>query len=210
MIQAEHHYQRVDLEGNCYIEATRDDTDDIQDCHYSVWKNGRKIHEGWLIYNIQYDYIRHREWWYGKLYYDYLKSDNTYGHLAEEYSHHPPKNWPSYWEPYPNNWEPVTPRGSDYFRQHGVSGAVPIVLECNVSFSIRFYITKDLKENPQSLIGCVEPLTPFERSVVDDAIKVFKTHTPTSEERKEWRIEFLREHSKEIGVEIPYDPRFID
>jgi len=208
MIQAEHHYQRVDLEGNCYLEATRDDTDDIQDCHYSVWKNGRKIHEGWLIYNIQYDYIRARKWWHGKLYYDYLKSDNTYGHLAEEFSHRLPEDYPNDWEPYPNNWEPVTPRGSDYFRQHGVSGAVPIVLECNVCFGIRFYITKDLRENPQDLISRAEPLTQDDLELVEYTKKIYETHT--SEERKERRIEFLREHSKEIGVEIPYDPRFID
>ncbi|HJJ99209.1 MAG TPA: hypothetical protein O0X23_03235 [Methanocorpusculum sp.] len=204
MILAEHYYQRVDLEGNCCIEATRDDTDDIQDCHYSVWKNGRKIHEGWLIYNIQYDYIRARKWWHGKLYYDNLKSDNTYGHLAEEYFHLPPPGG----SPYPNNWEAVTPRGSDYFRQHGICGASPIVLECNVCFCICFYIPSDLREIPMSLIDSVKPLTSWECGIVDDAKKIYEEHTP--EERKAWRLEFLREHSKEIGVEIPYDPRFID
>jgi len=203
MIQAEHLYQRVDLERNCYIEATRDDTDEIQDCHYSVWKNGRKILEGWITYNIQYDYIRLREWWHGKLCYDYLKSDNTYGHLAEEFAGYPPEDGG-----YPNDWEPVTPRGSDYFRQHGVSGTAPIVLECNVSFGIRFYVTQDLTENPQSLISSVNTLTPYECSIVNDEMRAYVKCTP--ERRKERRIEFIQEHSKEIGVEIPLDPRFID
>jgi len=203
MNQAEHLYQRVDLEGNCYIEATRDDTDEIQDCHYSVWKNGKKIHEGWVTYNIQYDYIRSRKWWHGKLIYDYLDSDRTYGHLAEEFAGYPPEDGG-----YPNDWEEVTPRGSDYFRQHGVSGAVPLVLECNVRFGIRFYITKELRRNPLSLIGSVESLTPSDIKMIELDKRTYVKTTP--EERRAERIEFIQEHSKEIGVEIPLDPRFID
>ena len=205
MIQAEHYYQRVDLEGNCYIEATRDDTNDIQDCHYSVWKDSKKIHEGWITYNIQYDYIRCRKWWHGKLFYDYLKSDNTYGHLAEEYSYLPPDD-PD-WEPYPNNWEPVTPRGTDYFREHGV-GTVAIVLECNVCFNIRFFITEKLKENHQDIICGIEPLEPHDLEVVELNKRTYEKETP--DERREERIKFLKWHSGEIGVEIPLDPRFID
>jgi len=218
MILAEHYYQRVDLEGNCCIEATRDDTDDIQDCHYSVWKNGRKIHDGWLIYNIQYDYIRHREWWYGKLYYDYLESDNTYGHLAEEFSYLPPEE-----KRYPNDWEPVTPRGSDYFHEEGITAVTPRLLECNVWFSVHFYIRKDItnpnKLNPPMNLIDVEPLTSDDRICVEEAKKKWKEWGKKREkepqkwreERKKWRLKFLREHSEYIGVfPIPYDSRFID
>ncbi|HJJ99628.1 MAG TPA: hypothetical protein O0X23_05480 [Methanocorpusculum sp.] len=40
MTQTEHHSQRVGLEGGGFIEATRDDTDEIQELHYAVWKDG--------------------------------------------------------------------------------------------------------------------------------------------------------------------------
>ena len=203
MIQAEHRYQRVELE-DCYIEATRDDTAEIQDCHYAVWKNGRKIVEGWVTYNIQYDYCRIRKWWHGKLCYDYLDSDETYGHLAYEY-------WlmPSPDGRYPGNWEPVTPQGSDYFRHHGVSGGSTMVLECNVSFSISFFRRDTLTECPiVDVIDCVEPLTPDDIERVKYAIESHEEHT--FEELKEKRINCLREFSTYIGVEIPYDPRFID
>ncbi|HJJ98862.1 MAG TPA: hypothetical protein O0X23_01450 [Methanocorpusculum sp.] len=80
MTQTEHHSQRVDFEGGGFVEATRDDTDEIQELHYAVWKDGRQIHAGWWIYNIQYDYARVRTWWYGKPYEDYLISET--GHTV--------------------------------------------------------------------------------------------------------------------------------
>jgi len=210
MTQTEHHYQRVDFEGGGFVEATRDDTDEIQELHYAVWKDGKQIHAGWVIYNIQYDYSRVREWWYGKPYGDYLESDETYGHLAEEYAHLPPEGG----SPYPDDWEPVTLRGSDYFHQEGVFPVRPMILECNVWIITGFYIQKDITNPYKKNLELLDVSTlddPDYRGYAqekEEERKKWKRRDPHQE--REERIQFLSELSRYIDERIPLDPRFID
>lgn len=52
----EHHTKRIDFGENGYIEATRDDTDEIQDFHLKAFlPDGTLVRERRVVYNIQYD-----------------------------------------------------------------------------------------------------------------------------------------------------------
>lgn len=83
----EHHTQRIDFGENGYIEATRDDTDEIQDFHLKAFlPDGTLVRERRVVYNIQYDYYRWQKWKSGELIDDYIGSVEGYGHLQWENS----------------------------------------------------------------------------------------------------------------------------
>ncbi len=108
----EHHYQRVDFE-NGYIEATREDTNELQDLRVKAYiPDGTLTREKRMMYNIQYDYFRSKEWINGILVRDAIIPCDSYGYLQWEYGAYPPEGWTN---PYPDNYEPVKPEGADKF-----------------------------------------------------------------------------------------------
>ena len=81
MPNTKHHYQRVDLE-NGYLQATRDDTDEIQDFRINAYlKDGSLVKSVRCMYNLQYDYKREQIWKNGVLIKDEILPGHGYGHL---------------------------------------------------------------------------------------------------------------------------------
>ena len=210
---AEHHYQRVDFE-NGYIEATRDDTDEMQDLRVKAYgPDGTLIREKRMMYNIQFDYFRCQEWVNGILVRDDIIPDDSYGHLQWEFSLQPP---PDDWvNPYPDNYEPVKPEGADMFHSQGITFA-PDFYELNVGAHVNFYIWEDLEEerkNGMNILTNVEKVRPCEQEIVDRWKREEEERMKTPFDAalaRDMRLVNLGKQCKEIGVEIPIDPMFID
>lgn len=211
---AEHHYQRVDFE-NGYIEATRDDTDELQDLRVKAYlPDGTLIQESRLVYNIQYDYCRRQDWKSGVMIKDIIIPHHAYGHLQWEFSLQPPP--PDDWvNPYPDNYEPVKPEGADMFHREGL-GYGFICFEMNITADVNFYIWEDLEERRKqemNLITEAEITAPCDQWIVDKWRKEEEERlkTPFDPARaRDMRLVNLGKQCKEIGVNIPIDPRFID
>ena len=201
-----HYTQHVDLD-NGYLEASRDDTDEIQDLHFAAYlMDGslpRKIRK---IYNIQYDYSRYQEWKYGVLIEDCIVLGHRYGHLMEEGCS--PTS-------YPDNFEPVKPEGAEMFHLEGIRSSV-VLLEHKTDVELNFYIFDDLEEwrKPgMNLITHICPMKPYEQWYYDSwekrELERLKKPFDPEQARKD-RIEDCKRHEKEICTTIPLDPRFID
>ena len=207
----EHHTQRIDL-AKGYIEATREDTDELQDLRIKAYlPDGKLIQELRLIYNIQYDYCRRQEWKRGVMFRDELITHYAYGHLQWEYSEqYPPDDWIN---PYPDNFEPVKPEGADMFRHEGWgSGFVCPELEY-YGFG-EFYIWDDLEEWKKQEIqkNILTPATmkTTEYPEIAQCVeKLLKSFNP--QKARDMRLFNLGRQSMEICFEkLPIDPRFID
>jgi len=210
-VQVDHHYQRVDLGENGYLEATRDDTDEIQDLHFAAYlKNGTKTREVHAMYNIPYDYSRHQLWRYDVLIEDYIVPHISYGHLQEEYSMMEPPEW---WvNPYPDNFEPVKPEGADMFHWEGKKMGITL-LEHKITAELNFYIFEDLQEcrkPDMNLITCVREMSQdyFDWKMEGEQEQLETPFDPVKARND--RIDSCKWQENYIGVPIPYDPRFID
>lgn len=213
----EHHTQRIDFGENGYIEATRDDTDEIQDLRLKAFlPDGQLARERRVVYNIQYDYSREQTWKSGVLITDYLDSIEGYGHLQMEYSwQNPPEGWVN---PYPDNYEPVKREGCDMFHQHGYEFNA-YLYENKVKATMNCYILKDLEawKKPAEInlitdahvVTFWDEVESIEEGFASERERLEKTPFNPDQARKK-RLEFLETYGKVIGVTIPYDPRFID
>ena len=213
----EHHTQRLDFGKNGYIEATRDDTDEIQDFRLKAFcPDGTLIRELRIVYNIQYDYSRRQKLKAGEIIYDSLGSIEGYGHLQWEYTQlTPPEGWVN---PYPDNYEPVKPEGCDMFHHHGYEFTASLY-ENKLKALMNCYIRKDLdawkKPDEITLLTNAHVVTHwhevefFEEAYASECERLAK-HPFNPDEARQKRLEFLKTYSKVIGVTIPYDPRFID
>lgn len=210
MTQVKHHYQRVDLGENGYLEATRDDTDEIQDLHFAAYlKDGTKTREVHVMYNIQYDYSRHQLWRYGVLIKDSIVPDISYGHLQEEFSIMPPEWWVN---PYPDNFEPVKPEGADIFHCEGRKLEITL-LEHKMTAELNFYIFEDLQEWRKPDMNLITGMSKMSQDYFDYKLECeqeqLKTPFDPVKARAD-RIDRCKWQENYIGVKIPYDPRFID
>lgn len=213
-MKPEHHSQRVDLETG-YIEATRDDTDEYQDLRVKAYTpDGTLIQESRIIYNVQYDYSRRQEWRNSVLIDDRVIPHHAYGHLQWEFSLQPPP--PEDWvNPYPDNYEPVKPEGADMFHREGL-GYGFICFEMNITADVNFYIWEDLEEwrkQGMNLITDAEITAPYDQWIVDkwkqeEEERLKNPFDPRA--ARDMRLVNLGKQCKEIGVNIPIDPRFID
>jgi len=141
----EHHTQRTDFGEHGYLEATRDDTDEIQDLRLKAFlPAGQLARELRVVYNIQYDYSREQIWKSGELIIDYLDSIEGYGHLQWENSVEGGGPDPDWVNPYPDNYEPVKPEGCDMFHRHGYEFPA-FFYENKVKAKMNCYILKDLE-----------------------------------------------------------------
>lgn len=213
----EHHTQRLDFGKNGYIEATRDDTDEIQDFRLKAFcPGGTLVRELRVVYNIQYDYYRRQKWKAGELFHDFLLSGEGYGHLQWENS--VGEMGPDWVNPYPDNYEPVKPEGCDMFHHQGYEFPASLY-ENKIDANMNCYIRKDLnawkKPDEITLITNAHVVTHwysldfFERAYASECEELAK-HPFNPAEARQKRLEFLESYGKVIGVEIPYDPRFID
>ena len=211
---AKHHYQRVDFE-NGYIEATRDDTDEMQDLRVKAcMPDGTLIRETRIMYNIQYDYCRWQEWINGIMIDDDILTHHAYGHLQWEFSLQPPP--PDDWvNPYPDNYEPVKPEGADMFHREGLNYGF-ICYELNIKARVNFYIWDDLEEwrkQGMNLLTEAKHPDPPSQWIYDEwkQEEEERLKTPFDPARaRDMRLVNLGKQCKEIGVNIPIDPRFID
>lgn len=213
-MKTEHHYQRVDFE-NGYIEATRDDTDEMQDLRVKAcMPDGTLIRETRIMYNIQYDYCRWQEWINGIMIDDDIIPHESYGHLQWENveGQSMGEDWVN---PYPDNYEPVKPEGADMFHSQGFNYGF-ICYEMNVEADVNFYIWDDLEEERKkdlNILTNVEKVRLYEQEIVDEwkQEEEERLKTPFDPARaRDMRLVNLGKQCKEIGVNIPIDPRFID
>ena len=208
----EHHYQRIDLETGYYIEATRDDTDEMQDLRVKTYgPDGNLIREKRIVYNIQYDYCRSQEWINSILIDDDIIPCESYGHLQWEYGAYPPEGWTN---PYPDNYEPVKPEGADIFHTEGISFSVYFGWS-KMSARANLYIWDDLDEfhrpDMDNLITQIEPAPAWYIQECQEYWKNKENFTKyNAAEAAKQRVMALRKHGKKIGVNIPIDSRFID
>lgn len=211
----EHHAQSVDI-GGIHLVAMRDDRDGIQDFRLTALASDsrRRIREWRIVYNIQYDYYRQQEWKADVLIYDALTSGNGYGHLQWENSvGGMGTNWKN---PYPDDHEPVKKEGCDMFRQEGYMFDA-FIFENMVKATMNCYIYDDLEEwrkHDLNLITEAHVVTGRDMTILEEWAKAeekelkkcpFDMNTARAK-----RVLFFDEYSKDIGVTVPYDPRFID
>lgn len=209
-MEMKHHYQRIDTETGCII-ATREDTEEFQDLEITEYTRGGVMYSKQrIIYNIQYDYIRSQDWHGKDLIHDAIKGLCSYGHLQYEYGNYPPEGWVN---PYPDNYEPVKPEGADMFHTEGIAFLVSFHV-ARINAHANFYILEDLDEFHQpvmeNLITQIRPATPRDiekwRKEEEELLKTpFDPHLA-----RDKRLVNLGKQCKEIGVDIPIDPRFID
>ena len=227
-----HHYQRIDVE-NGYIQATRDDTDETQEIRINAYQNdGTLIKSARHLYNIKYDYFRDQVWKGAAPIQDEIPISFGYGHLQWE-DVYGAKLFDEDWEnPYPDNYEPVNPNGTYIFRHHGLLCSF-FCVELNTSFDVNFYVWEELDEDRKPGLNLVTAVRPMNPRYIDDdreeeqkAMKNFdpeKARQQRIEETKRntqyLRCEFEKPeyqnavkavHAKEIDIEVPLDPRFID
>lgn len=91
-----------------------------------------------------------------------------------------------------------------------------ISTELKITARVNFYIWDDLenwRKQGMNLITNVEPATPHRQWFFDDAEKTEKERLKKPfdpHHARDMRLINLGKQCKEIGVEIPIDPRFID
>ena len=211
-MKTEHHYQRVDLE-NGYLEATREDTKEMQDLRVKAYTpNGILVRESRYLYNIKYDYCRLQKWKNGIMFEDVLDPNHAYGHLQWEYRYgdNAPDDWVN---PYSDNYEPVKPEGADMFHSQGLNYGF-ICYKLNVEARVNFYIFDDLEEGmKQGMNLLTEVSKPCAQWIMDEwkQEEEERLKTPFDPTRaRDMRLVNLGKQCKEIGVNIPIDPRFID
>ena len=211
----EHHTQRLDFGENGYLEATRDDTEDLQDFHLKAFMpDGKLVREIRILYNIQYDYKRRQEWKNGVLIEDDILPGHGYGHLQWENS--VGGMGPDWDNPYPDNYEPVKKEGCDMFHWEGYKSPASLY-ENKVKAEMNCYILKDLEaaRKPANLLTDAHVVTMWreveflEKYFASECERLAKNPFNPELARKK-RLEFLESYGKVIGVTIPYDQRFID
>ena len=227
-----HYYQRIDVE-NGYIQVTRDDADETQEIRINAYgKDGTLIKSARYLYNIQYDYFRRQTWKGAAPIEDEIPLSCRYEHLQWEDAYGE-KLFDEDWEnPYPDNYEPVNPKGTYIFRHHGVIVWFDCVELC-ISVYINVSGCDELDEDRKdalSLVNKVDWLNPlYTDDDREEEQKAMKNFDP--EKARQQRIEgiklttqYLRcelekpdyqdavraAHAKEIDIEGPLDPRFID
>ena len=230
MPNTKHHYQRVDLE-NGYLQATRDDTDELQDFRINAYlKDGSLVKSGRYQYNLQYDYMREQIWKNGVLIKDEISiCGHSYGHLQWEHSEGGMR--PDWDNPYPDNYEPVKPEGTKMFHEEGILYPF-FCIEFNVRAYLNFDIWEDLQDwrKPRrNLITGVHLMDPRDiRKIDGDDLETQKNFDP--KKAREKRINAIKQysqyfrcegdeeylesikanHEKDLDIEVPMDPRFID
>ena len=225
-----HHYQRIDVE-NGYIQITRDDTDETQELRINAYgKDGTLIKSARHLYNIKYDYFRDQTWKGAAPVKDEIPISIGYGHLQWEFGAYPPEGWEN---PYPDNYEPVNPNGTYLFRHQGILCTFDCV-ELDVTLHARICNWETLDEcRKGGLSPHVRDYRPMNPRYIDDyrdeeqkAIRNFDPEQARRQRIKKikgntryLRCEFEKPdyqnavkaaHAKEIDIEIPLDPRFID
>jgi len=211
-------YQRIDFGEHGYIEATRDDTDEIQDFRLKAFMpDGSLVRERRIlyIYNIQYDYRRSQEWKASELIYDALWGVEGYGHLQWENSVGcMPHDWKN---PYPDNYEPVKPEGCYMFHCNGYHFNA-YLYENMIEATMNCYIYDDLDEGIKPEMNLITDahvvasrgdVDFFENGAKSEQEELRKNPFNPAAAREE-KLKFLEKYGKVIGVPIPYDPRFID
>ena len=234
----EHHTQRIDFGENGYLEATRDDTEELQDLHLKAFlQDGTLVREIRILYNIQYDYDRRQHWKAGELITDYLDSIEGYGHLQWENS--VGVKDPDWKNPYPDNYEPVKREGCDMFHLHGYE--YPAYLyENKIIATMNCYIRKDLQawKKPAEIniitdahvATMWDEVEAIEEGFASESERLAKNPFNPEQARKKrineikrinqyLRCEFESDkylksikanHEKDLDIEVPLDPRFID
>ena len=226
-----HHYQRIDVE-NGFIQITRDDTDETQDLRINAYgKDGTLIKSTRHLYNIKYDYFRDQTWKGAAPIKDEIPTSFGYGHLQWENS--VGEMGPDWENPYPDNYEPVNPKGTYIFRHHGILCTFYCV-ELDVTLHARIGNWETLDESRKGgLSPHVRDYRPMNPRFIGDAreaeLKAMKNFDPEKARRQrvegiKWNTQYLRcefekpeyqnavraAHAKEIDIEVPLDPRFID
>ena len=223
-----HHYQRIDVE-NGYIQITRDDTDETQELRINAYgKDGTLIKSARYLYNIQYDYFRRQTWKGAALIQDEIPLSCGYGHLQWEFGAYPPEGWKN---PYPDNYEPINPKGTYIFRHHGGIVSFSCVELCiSVYLNISGDELDEDRKDALSLVNKVDWLNPLytddEREAEQKAIRNFDPEQARRQriegiklntqylrcelEKPDYQNAVKAAHAKEIDIEIPLDPRFID
>ena len=228
MTRIEHHYQRIDVE-NGYIQITRDDTDETQELRINAYgKDGTLIKSARRLYNIKYDYFRYQTWKGAAPIQDEIPISYGYGHLQWEFGAYPPEDWVN---PYPDNYEPINPKGTYIFRNHGKFCSFSCI-ELDVSFDAEICnweeLDEDRKNGVNPLVQDYRPMNPTDRDREEEqeAIRKFDPKKAREErlkmleintrylrcefEKPEYQAAVKAAHGKEIDIQIPYDPRFID
>ena len=224
-----HHYQRINAENGC-VQITRDDTDETQELRINAYgKDGTLIKSARYLYNIQYDYFRRQTWKGAALIQDEIPLSCGYGHLQWEFGAYPPEGWKN---PYPDNYEPLNPKGTYIFRHHDTWSSF-FCVELNTTFDVNTCNWEELNEGGTELLNLVKNVRPMNPRDIDyyqeteqEAMKNFdpkKARQQRIEETKrntqylrcefekpEYRKAVKAAHAKEIDIEIPLDPRFID
>ena len=228
-----HHYYRIDVENGC-VQITRDDTDEMQELRINAYgKDGALIKSARRLYNIKYDYFRYQTWKGAAPIQDEIPHAHGYGHLQWE-DVYGEKLFDEDWEnPYPDNYEPLNPKGTYIFRHQGLLCSF-FCVELDVTLHARIGNWETLDEcrkgglSPH--VSDCRPMNPrdidYYQETEQEAMKNFDP-----EEARRQRIEgiklntqYLRcelekpdyqnavkaAHAKEIDIEIPLDPRFID
>ena len=225
-----HHYQRIDVE-NGYIQATRDDTDETQELRINAYgKDGTLIKSARHLYNIKYDYFRDQVWKGAALIKDEIDPSYGYGHLQWENS--VGEMGPDWENPYPDNYEPVKQEGTMMFHNQGAMCSF-FCVELDVSCEMNFYIWEKLEDVRKEGLNLLTDITPMDRHFIDsdreEEQKAIRNFDPEKARRQ--RIEEIKRntqylrcelekpdyqnavraaHAKEIDIEVPLDPRFID
>ena len=211
-MQPKHHYQRVNTKTG-YLIATRDDTEKYQDLNIREYTpDGDLYFEKRILYNIQYDYIRSQEWFRGKPIRDAIQGLDTYGHLQYEYTEGgipAPEGWTNL---YPYNHEPVKKEGADMFHSEGHAFFVSFT-KAGVNANVNLCIWDHLDTYHRGEMGdLITNIKPAPKWVIEDEEKentaALESFNPIAAAQK--RLKAIRKHSKKIGVNIPYDPLFMD
>ncbi|CAJ0592384.1 unnamed protein product [Cylicocyclus nassatus] len=227
----EHYYHRIDVE-NGYLQVTRDDTEETQELRINAYgKDGTLIKSARRLYNIKYDYFRYQTWKGGAPIQDEIPISYGYGHLQWE-DVYGEKLFDEDWEnPYPDNYEPLNPKGTYIFRHHGLLCSFSCI-ELDVSINARICNWEELDEDRKNgltpLVKGVRPMNPTnrDREEEQEAIRKFDPKKAREErlkmleintqylrcelEKPEYQAAVKAAHGKEIDIQIPYDPRFID
>ena len=226
----EHHYQRIDLEDG-YLQATRDDTSELQDFRINAyWKDGTLIKSARRLYNIKYDYFRYQTWKGAAPIQDEIPTSFGYGHLQWENS--VGEMGPDWENPYPDNYEPVKPEGNMMFHNQGARCSF-FCVELDVSCDLRFYIWEDIEEVRKKGLKILTDVRHMDRHFVDsdreeeqeairnfdpeqarrqriEGIKLNTQYLRCELEKPDYQNAVRAAHAKEIDIEVPLDPRFID
>ena len=193
-------------------------------------KDGTLIKSTRHLYNIKYDYFRDQTWKGAAPIKDEIPTSFGYGHLQWENS--VGEMGPDWENPYPDNYEPLNTKGTYIFRHHGKFCSF-FCVELNTTFDVNFYVWEELDESRKrglNLITNIRHMNPrYIEQDREDELKAMKNFDPVKAREKRikeikgntkyLRCEFEKPdyqnavraaHAKEIDIEVPLDPRFID